>query len=169
MNELVKQITSYKIFNYLLPGAVFCWGMNHLFGYALLPESLFVAFFVFYFVGLVISRVGSIAFEPLLRLIQVAPRRQYSAYVEASQKDTFIVELSEANNVYRTLISLPVCMVIYHLGYGIADHFNWGEVTRAYIIVLFLALLFVFSYRKQSKYICDRIDIATNQQNKSGS
>ena len=66
MNDLLKQLSSYNLFNYLFPGTVFCVALNKLGGFDLIVEDLFAAFFFYYFVGLTISRVSSLIVEPLL-------------------------------------------------------------------------------------------------------
>jgi hypothetical protein len=77
LNDIVKQISSYNLFNYLLPGAVFCIVAQEATNVPLVQAELFSGFFFYYFVGLIISRVGSILIEPLLKnskLVRYSPR-----------------------------------------------------------------------------------------------
>ncbi len=159
-NDLIKQITSYNLFNYLLPGAVFCAIQNYLFNYELVIENLFVAFFFYYFVGLVISRVGSLVVEPVLKWVGVIKFRPYSDYIDACKQDLKIEGISESNNVYRTFISLPICISVYHLGILTVERAEMPNSVRGVLLMIFLCLLFAFSYRKQTAYVTARIDKA---------
>ena len=66
VNELVNKISSYNIFNYLLPGIVFATLADKMINYPIANHNILVAAFLYYFVGLVVSRFGSLVIEPLL-------------------------------------------------------------------------------------------------------
>ena len=155
---LIKQITSYNLFNYLLPGATFCALMEIMFAYPLVLDNLFAAFFFYYFIGLIISRFGSIIIEPFLKLAKWIHFRPYPHFVAASKLDPKIDQLSESNNVYRTLISLPICAAMYHLGVTSSHALGLSDSDRAIVFFAALFILFAISYRKQTAYVCKRID-----------
>ena len=70
MEAFLSKVSEYNLFNYLLPGAVFVYLMD-MFGDAhLLHENVLINIFMLYFVGMVMSRVGSLVIEPILLKIK---------------------------------------------------------------------------------------------------
>ena len=67
MNELLSKLSSYNLFNYLLPGVVFSITVEAWTTYSITRGDLLSDAFVFYFAGLVISRIGSLLVEPALK------------------------------------------------------------------------------------------------------
>ena len=65
-----------------------------------------VAVFAYYFMGLVISRIGSLMIEPTLKKVGFLKSADYSKFVLASKTDNKLDVLSETNNMYRTLCAL---------------------------------------------------------------
>lgn len=100
MDKILDKLSSYNIFNYLFPGAVFCVVSDRYFTIPLLQDSIIDGLFLYYFVGLVISRFGSIAIEPLLKKLRIIQYSEYADFVEASKADPKIEILSESNNMY---------------------------------------------------------------------
>jgi len=163
MGELISKISSYNIFNYLLPGVLFAAYCELYTNHALLQEDIVVGAFVYYFIGLVISRFGSLVIHPFLDWINFVSFSPYAQYVFASKKDPKIDELSEVNNMYRTLISLLVSILLLTVVDALTAYFSVsGELVR-WITLLGLLGLFVLSYRKQSKYIVSRIEAANKE------
>ena len=102
MKEILDKITSYNLFNYLLPGVLFVVILDKLTIYSFAQENLVIGAFVYYFVGLVVSRTGSIVVEPLLKKIGFVKFDDYKDFVVAAKNDSKIDVLSESNNMYRT-------------------------------------------------------------------
>lgn len=73
MKDLLDKLSSYNIFNYLLPGVLFAGMSKSVSGYDLVQENLLVGVFVYYFIGMVISRLGSLLVEPLLKKARGRP------------------------------------------------------------------------------------------------
>jgi hypothetical protein len=57
MKELLDKISSYNLFNYLLPGVLFATLAEYLTSYHLVQDDLVVGAFVYYFMGLVVMAV----------------------------------------------------------------------------------------------------------------
>src|ERR1700676_3643489 len=106
MNELLNKISSYNVFNYLLLGIVFSLLAGEIIHFPIAQKDILTAAFFYYFVGLVISRFGSLIIEPLLKAFCFVRFANYKDFVAASQKDPKLEILSEVNNTYRTLASL---------------------------------------------------------------
>ncbi len=157
MKDLIEKLSTYNLFNYLFPGIVFAVILNATTQYSLLQENLILGFFVYYFVGLIISRFGSLVIEPLLKKLSFLKFSNYNDFVAASKKDGKIELLSEVNNMYRTICSLLILLIVLKLYEQIEIHFSILRDWDAYILILLLLSMFLFSYKKQTNYITKRI------------
>lgn len=158
MEEILKKISSYNIFNFLLPGTIFAFAAEVLTDFSVVQDDLLIALFLYYFFGLIISRVGSIVVESGLKKVGFLEFAEYPDFVHASQKDATLVTLSEVNNTLRTMCSL----MLFIPGVVFYEKLirTWPGLTELaqYIMFALLLLLFVLSYRKQTKYITKRIE-----------
>ena len=155
------RISNYNLLNNLIPGAILCVLLKYLVGYDLMNVGTLELLVIFYFVGMVNGRIGSLVVEPFLKWIKLVTFRDHKQFVEAEQKDKKIVYLSETNNMYRSMISVAFTVLIvklYHVGVDL--QWNWGNVSEWVVLVAMLAL-FSLAYRKQTKYIVSRIDFHT--------
>ncbi|MDP2588244.1 hypothetical protein Q8W41_01915 [Vibrio splendidus] len=162
MKELISKISSYNLFNYLFPGTLFVVLLEQLTVFSLKQEDIVLSVFFYYFIGLVISRLGSVLIEPLLKLLRVVKFAEYANYVAASKVDELIVTLSEQNNMYRTLCSVMLCLCGAKLWEVYAADFPWVSENFGTIVIIGLGGLFVLAYRKQTAYISDRVERHTN-------
>jgi hypothetical protein len=158
MNELLSKLSSYNLFNYLLPGIIFVVLAKALCGYSFVQEDLVLGAFLYYFIGMVISRFGSVVIEPILKKIKFLKFADYKDFVIASQKDDKIELFSEVNNTYRTLCSMFMILGLLKI-YGVIENQisslkDWYGVG----LVVILAAMFLLSYRKQTNYINKRIE-----------
>lgn len=154
MNEVIKQLSSYNIFNYLLPGAIFAFLSTKLTSYTLVQENLVTAFFAYYFFGLIISRVGSLAIEPILKKTRFVRFAVYEHFLAASKTDQKIEILSEENNMYRSFIAMTLLLgllIIY-------ERLNLKHFVPFVWMPLILIVLFLLAYRKQTNYITKRVE-----------
>jgi hypothetical protein len=157
MKELLEKLTSYNLFNYLLPG-VLVGNLASEFGpHDFTSANLFVDLFGYYFLGLVISRIGSLAIEPALKKIGFLKFESYQDFLAASEKDSKLEMLSESNNMYRTLASAFLVLCAYLLFCKLEDFFPKLKSFDLYLGIGFLVVLFLFSYKKQTSYISSRI------------
>ena len=67
MKELIDKLSTYNIFNYLFPGVLFAYILSKVSSYDLIQKDLVTGVFLYYFIGLVISRIGSLFIEPFLK------------------------------------------------------------------------------------------------------
>uniref|UniRef100_UPI0031013A79 hypothetical protein n=1 Tax=Neorhizobium sp. EC2-8 TaxID=3129230 RepID=UPI0031013A79 len=67
MNDILARLSSYDIFVNLVPGALFAAFLSMADIYTLEPSSVVGELVIYYFIGLVISRVGSVIVEPILK------------------------------------------------------------------------------------------------------
>ena len=151
MSELLQKLSTYNIFNYLFPGVVFVILLNRYTEINLVVDDVILGMFLYYFFGLVLSRIGSILIEPALRSTKIVKFSDYARFVRASKLDDKIELLSEVNNMHRTIIAMLVVL----LAISICN----GSVTCLLTTgLLGIVTLFVLSYRKQTSFITKRID-----------
>ena len=87
MKDLLDKISSYNLFNYLLPGILFVCISKYLTDYNFIQDNDFIGAFLYYFIGMVISRFGSLFVEPILKRISFLKFADYKSFVSASKKD----------------------------------------------------------------------------------
>ena len=157
MNELLAKLSSYNVFNYLLPGIVFAILAGDIIHYPIIQKDIVTGAFFYYFVGLVVSRFGSLIIEPLLKWLRFVRFADYKDFVAASQKDAKLDVLSEVNNTYRTLASLISLLLLLKLYMKIEERFPRFNEWNWTALAVLLLVMFLFSYRKQTSYITKRI------------
>lgn len=159
MKDLLDKIGAYNIFNFLLPGVLFAVILESLTSYSITQENLAVGAFLYYFVGLVISRFGSVVVEPVLKKLYFVKFMPYADFVSASQNDPKIEILSQENNMYRTFTALFVLLLFAKTYELFARNYPLLNEQGPIIAVIVLMITFLFSYRKQTSYITDRIKV----------
>lgn len=168
MEKVLDKLSSYNVFNYLFPGVVFCVIADRYLAILLLQESIVNGLFLCYFTGLVISRIGSIVIETVLKKTGIVQFADYQSFVKAAKEDTKIEVLSESNNMYRTLLSVILILCIAGIGSHLAELHPGFIDFMEYLILPGLGLLFMFSYKKQTEYITKKVSIAIKDSNKEG-
>lgn len=158
MKELLDKISSYNIFNYLLPGVLFAFLSSNFKGISLIQNDLITGAFLYYFIGLIISRIGSLLIEPQLKKLGFVKFADYKDFVKFSQTDSKLDVLSEVNNMYRTLLSMSLLLLLTY-GYSIILlKFPFINKWSFPILMILLLIMFLFAYKKQTKYITNRIN-----------
>jgi len=162
MKDLLDKLTSYNIFNYLFPGILFVVLIKPTAGYNFIQTDMVLGAFLYYFIGMTISRFGSIVIEPILKKVRIVKFSDYSNFIKASKNDQKIELLSEVNNIYRTLISMLILVGLVNL-YSAVIHIN--NTISLIILCVLITILYLYSYRKQTSFIVKRIDNYLNQVN----
>jgi hypothetical protein len=157
MNELLGKLSSYNVFNYLLPGIIFAILAGEIIHYPIVQRDIVTGAFLYYFLGLVVSRFGALIIEPLLKRLSFVRFADYKDFVAASKKDGQLELLSEVNNTYRTLCSLFSLLLLLKLYVKIEGRFPLLREWHATVLAVLLLIMFLFSYRKQTSYITKRI------------
>lgn len=168
MSEFLKIISTYDILNSFFPGVAFCIILRRFTHFNLLGKSTFENIFICYLAGMILSRLGSLFLSSILRKTCNKYWVSYKDYIEYSKKDESIKILSDENNLYRTLITMFMALVIAK----VIDLF-FRKLTNDYVLIIafiVLAALFVLSYRKRLRQIYQRIQAAKNNsdRNKEG-
>jgi len=171
-NTILEKISSYNIFNNFFPGIVFCYMINLFTKYELDIGNIWENLFIYYFWGLVISRIGSIIIEKLLLKITIwnkknkqkekyIKRASYKEYCNASEKYPFIKILNETNNMYRTMVSVFVSVLVIKIFEIVSKQFDKLfvklEIPLEIGLLVLGLILFIMSYKKQTDYIRNRV------------
>jgi hypothetical protein len=168
VDKILDKLSSYNIFNYLFPGVVFCVIADSYLAIPLLQDSIINGLILYYFIGLVISRFGSIVIEPILKKTGIIKFADYQSYIKAAKEDPKIELLSASNNTYRTLLSALLILCVSAIGVKLVQTYPGLLGFVKYSILPGLVLSFGFSYMKQTEYIKRRISSAKNSSSQDG-
>lgn len=171
LTQIVEKISSYNIFTNLYPGIIFCHLFKYMTNVEIIGENWLENLIVFYFVGMLLSRIGSIFIEPALQQIKTIGKNEplllrapYEHYVEASSEESSLLPvLSEVNNTYRTLLSTFICLFFCKAYFGIknvlvVNKIMFLEIIDDWLLLLFLVFIFLCSYIKQTSYIRKNVE-----------
>ena len=158
MNDFLSKISSYNLFNYLFPGILFAVLAKQITHYSFLQNEIVIGVFLYYFIGMVISRVGSLVIEPALKWLSFVKFAAYRNFVSASKKDPKIEILSEANNTYRTLCALFMLLLLLKAYEKLEEKWAMLQGRGGIVLAFLLLVMFLFAYRKQTRYITSRIE-----------
>ena len=161
MDDILSKLSSYNIVNYLFPGTLFVAFTDASTSFSFVQERVIVSLFWYYFIGLAISRFGSLVLEPLLLRTRFLKFAKYRDYVMASRDDNHIVELSGVNNMYRTLCALFVVLIAFVILDRYPPLSSHLSAIGPYLTCLGFLAVFLFAYRKQTQYVVRRIEVAT--------
>ena len=75
-------------------------------GYTLVVEKVDVyeKLFIYYFIGLIINRIGSLFLEPLLRKLEIIKFADYSKFLKAEENNNKIHTFVLVNNMDRSFV-----------------------------------------------------------------
>jgi hypothetical protein len=156
MDSFFERISSYNIINYIFPGSIFLVFSEYLLGYTITHQNILLELFIMYFIGLVISRIGSIIIEPILKKIKFVEFAPYSDYVRQEKEDQKIKILNDHNNMFRTLCTTMVLLLVLKAYQYLTIKYCFAKYNIL-ILIVGLLILFLFSYRKQANYIKERV------------
>ena len=157
MQAILEKLSAYNIFSYLLPGLLFVSLGERLTSFSLIQRSWIVGIVLYYFIGLVISRVGSLIVKPILERVGFVKEAPFEDYVEASASDSRIGVLSTRNNLFRTLCAMVMMLIGLKIGEKVMGVLPWGADVYDFIMLVGLLVLLLFSYRKQAQAVVRRV------------
>jgi hypothetical protein len=163
MNELLSKLSSYNIFNYLFPGAVYVAVCNYLGLINIDETNILIGAFVVYFIGMTISRIGSVFVEFLAIKFGLVQYADYSEYLDAKKDDDQIEILLEQNNVYRTILALLICVLATFFSHLIILNNYISKNTIIILIIILLLFIYAMAFKKQTSYILKRVNKSKNK------
>ena len=115
MSSIIEKLDSYQIMTNLLPGAFFCIAVDLILGMAIPFQDVVEEIVIYYFIGLILNRIGSLVVKPVLKKCKFIIEAPYPEYVKAVKKDSKIDILSETNNYFRTLLAGSILLFTIYL------------------------------------------------------
>ena len=167
MDKIFDKLNSYNILNNIIPGSMFCYLLQYVCGIDLLRNSVVENLFIYYFVGMVMSRFGSLILEPIVIKLKIVNYAHHSDYIVASQKDKKIDLLLETNNLYRTIAMSGLLIILIKIYTILGYRISFLPDATPYLIGVILFVLFLLSFRKQTGYIRKRVNQALQNENKT--
>lgn len=163
MKEILEKLSSYNIFNNLLPGILFVVLAKASTSYDFIQTDIFLGSFLYYFIGLIISRFGSLIIEKILIKIKFVKYADYKKFLIAQKEDENINILLEANNMFRTLSSMGLLLLLLYLYDYLSTLFEFSSTITYILLTVLIVILFLFSFRKQTDYIRKRVENLTDK------
>lgn len=163
MGKFLNKLSEYHFVQSLVPGMIFTYCSKMFYEINFLTDKPIYDFCVILIIGLIISRIGSIIVEPLLKKIKILNFCNYSDYIKASQNDSTIEKLSETNNLYRVIIATFFILIVEKFYFILSEKIVWLADWSYLLLSVLLIVLFVFSYRKQTNFIKQRIKEALDK------
>jgi hypothetical protein len=91
MSGILEKLGSYQILTNLLPGAFFGLTLKLFFRLGLQTENISEDIVVYYFMGLIINRIGSLAVEPILKKLRFVKYVPYPEFLKALKADRKLI------------------------------------------------------------------------------
>lgn len=158
MEKFLNKLSEYHFIQTLVPGIIFTYFSNLFYKVNFLTDRPLYDFSVILIIGLIISRIGSLFVELILRKTKIINFSNYSEYIEASLKDPLIKNLSKTNNLYRAIIAAFLVLLMEKWYLFLASKIPALNDWSYFIIFVLIIGIFIFAYRKQTYYINKRID-----------
>jgi len=157
MDKIIEKISSYHIFNNLVPGYLFLIISSQILGKNLIIDNLIYSFFEAYFIGIIISRISSLLIEKIIVKIWKLKKEPYDNYIEANNIDDKLEILNQDCNMYRSLCTLMIIELVLKIMvmFEIPSFINKDILIL--VVLILLIILFAFSFVKQSKFISSRV------------
>jgi hypothetical protein len=115
MKEFFEKISSYNMFNNLLPGILFVVIAKHITIYDFVQSDILLGLFLYYFIGLIIGRIGSLVIEWFLKKVNFIKYSLKEDFIATQEQDKRIDILLESNNMYRTLCAMGLFLLLLKL------------------------------------------------------
>lgn len=159
LKELSDKISSFNIFNYLLPGILFVVIAKELTGMDFILTRHLLGVFLYYFIGMVICLFGSLVIEPLLHRLNFIKFIDYKSFILAARNDDQLDLLSHINNIYQSIVSMSVLLIVLKLYSYMKYALAISNALSLVLLLVGIIVLFLFAYRKQALHIAKRIEI----------
>ena len=168
ISKLIDKISTYLLLNNVIPGVVYIVLIERLTSFKLQMSNIWINLVLYFYIGLVIGRVGSFVIEPFLKHIKKLKFVTYLEYIKAEQSDNLVRELSMISNMYRTYSALGFCVLItiaMDYVWMFVKKYTWSKPILEVVICIILIFLFTSSFIKQNGYVSDRVEMV-NELNK---
>ncbi|GHT02401.1 hypothetical protein AGMMS49525_05830 [Bacteroidia bacterium] len=158
MKEFFEKISSYNIFNNLLSGILFVVIAKHITIYDFVQSDILLGLFLYYFIGLIIGRIGSLVIEWFLKKVKFIKYSKKEDFIVAQKQDKKIDILLENTNMYRTLCAMGLLLLLLKLYEFCSIKFQICDTVTHILLGVLICILFLFSHKKQTKHIVERVE-----------
>ncbi|CCZ60026.1 hypothetical protein [Hungatella hathewayi] len=159
MGNFVEKLDSYEIMINLLPGAFFGMALRFLCGLELPVANIGEEIVVYYFMGFIINRLGSLIIKPLLLKCNFIREVDYNEYVKAEKINEKVRTLAEICNYYRSILTASLILLIIKVFSNFKGNAGCLLTNWKFCFLLGCITLFLFSYKKQMKFVCRRVEV----------
>lgn len=163
MDKIIDKISSYHIFNYIIPGYIFILICDRYFDIKICDSNAVNNVIIAYIVGLIIGRISSILIEKRLYYVFKIKNESYESFVKAEVKNDKLNVILQDRNMYRNLFTTFLLLLVIK----VLKVFNLLSIInqdiRIIIILVGLVILFAISFKKQSIYAISRIKAVNKQ------
>lgn len=167
LKSFSEKVSSYQIFTFLFPGAVFLALLSLVYSKSIPETTIWEKLFLCYTVGMIISRIGSLILEEFLfwlgkRFGVFLERIDYKNIIIAERKDTKVNMLLQVSNTYRTMAAVFFTLLILAAVNECTSldlQFSCGVVWFSFI----MSILFFLSFVKQYYYAKKRVDFVSSE------
>lgn len=164
VNSIIDKLGSYQILTNLFPGTFFGVGLSFFFNLEFQTKSIVEDLIIYYFMGVIINRIGSLFVEPILKKIHFLRLSSYSDFIFACKNDIKIDTLSEINNYMRSLLTSTLMLLLIGGVQKKICESIWFLDNWRLLLLIFISIIFMLSYRKQTSYIHKRVEAFRNQE-----
>lgn len=164
MSKLMETLDSYQIMTNFLPGTFFGIALDLILGITIPFQSVVEEIVIYYFIGLILNRIGSLVVKPVLKKCNFIVETPYQEYVKAEKKDSKIDILSETNNYFRTLLAGAILLFIIYLCMNLEIIRGWLISNWRCFVLVCLIALFLFASRNQTGYVRKRVEAVNSQE-----
>lgn len=157
---IVDKLSQYNFLTNILPGTVLCILLKYVAGIdCVITADWYLSGIIFYFVGIVNNRFSSLVVELILKKCKIVKFVDYSRFLEAEKIDRKVTILSNENNVFRAYISVAFLTTIGFAYQRCLSRFSFFVNYGGLVLQILICALFVFSYKKQTRYVTDRVNM----------
>lgn len=112
LEKILDRISNYDFLNCIIPGAVYVAFAERITSFHFLSGHPFRDFILIYFCGVVLGRISSLIVEKVLKKTKVIKFAPYADFIDAEKEDKAIRNLSIINNMYRSFVSVLLCLLV---------------------------------------------------------
>ena len=158
MKAILEKLSAYTVLGYLLPGVLFVILGERLTSFSLIQRSWVAGIVLYYFIGLVISRVGVLIVQPVLERIGFVEEAPYEDYVEASaNRIQGLMSYRYGTACFGRCVRCVMMLIGLKIGEKVIGVLPWGADVYDFVMLAGLVLLLLFSYRKQAQAVVRRV------------
>ncbi len=168
MSAIFQVLGSYQVFTNLFPGIFLGLAINWLFNIRMFTSFGIRDLMIAYFFGFFINRVGSLVIQPLLGKTKFIKDSNYADFIFACHSDPKINVLSETSNYFRSMVAALSILLFIKTGHILNERWKIIITNWEWLTVTALLILMLFSYRKQFRYINERVEAAKTMNSSKG-